>query len=182
VEEMATGQSENHRIGTIARVSAIACITPFLLLEISGIRLSTSPSLPIGLYRITTDEHAPLVEFCPAEPYASVAAARGYRSTGTCPDGASPLMKPIVATAGDHVRVSKQGLEVNGVLLPMTAPMPVDTQKRPIAAWPNGEYIVAPGWVWVASSYNARSFDSRYFGPIRTADIRCHLRPFVTLP
>jgi conjugative transfer signal peptidase TraF len=91
-------------------------------------------------------------------------------------------MKPVVATAGDHVRVSNRGLEVNGTLLPNTAPMAVDTQKRPMAAWWSGAYIVPPGWIWVASSYNARSFDSRYFGPVRTADIRCHLKPFVTLP
>jgi conjugative transfer signal peptidase TraF len=179
---MKTGRFENVRAGTVVKVTAIACIAPFLVLGISGIRISTSPSLPIGLYRITADEHAPLVEFCPAEPNASFAATRGYRSKGNCPDGASPLMKPVIAKAGDHVRVSKRGLEVNGVLLPNTAPMPVDTQKRPMPAWPSGDYVVAPGWIWVASSYNARSFDSRYFGPIRTSDIRCHLKPFVTLP
>src|SRR5215469_11900370 len=115
VNEMPTGRFENRRIGAIARVSAIASIMPLLFLGISGIRISTSPSLPIGLYRITSDEHTALVEFCPAEPYASFAAVRGYRSTGNCPDGASPLMKPVVAIAGDHVRVSRQGLEVNGV-------------------------------------------------------------------
>jgi conjugative transfer signal peptidase TraF len=183
---MATGPFDMpcrpRRIGTIATVSALACVAPFIVFGISGLRISTSPSLPIGLYRITSDEDAPLVEFCPVEPYASFAAARGYRSKGNCPDGASPLMKPVVATAGDRVRVSKGGLEVNGRLLPNTAPMAADTKKRPMTAWPIGNYTVAPGWVWLASSYNARSFDSRYFGPVRTTDIRCHLKPFLVSP
>jgi conjugative transfer signal peptidase TraF len=179
---MPIGRFEKRRIGAIAQMSAIACMVPFLFLGASGLRISTSPSLPFGLYRVTSNEHAPLVEFCPDEPYGSFAAARGYRSKGNCPDGASPLMKPVVATAGDHVRVSNSGLEVNGTVLLNTAPMAVDTQKRPMAAWPSGNYVVAPGWIWVASSYNARSFDSRYFGPVRTVDIRCHLKPFVTLP
>ena len=179
---MLTGPFKNRRIGTIAKVSTIACIVPFLLFGISGLRISTSPSVPIGLYRVTSDELAPLVEFCPVEPYASFAAARGYRPKGNCPDGSSPLMKPLVATAGDRVRVSEHGLEVNGNFVPNTAPMPLDTQKRPMAAWPSGNYVVAPGWIWVASSYNARSFDSRYFGPVRTADIRCHVKPFLIVP
>jgi conjugative transfer signal peptidase TraF len=181
---MLTGRFEKRRgkrrIGTIAKVGMIACIVPFVIFGISGLRISTSPSLPIGLYRITSDQTAPLVEFCPGEPYASFAAARGYRSVGSCPDGASPLMKPVVARTGDRVRVSRSGLEVNGALLPSTAPMPVDTQKRPMAAWPAGDYTVEPGWVWVASSYNARSFDSRYFGPISEAQIRDRLRPLLT--
>jgi conjugative transfer signal peptidase TraF len=186
VNVMETGRfemtSRPRRIGTIAKVSALACIAPFIVFGISGLRISTSPSLPIELYRITSDEYAPLVEFCPVEPYASFAAARGYRSKGTCPDGASPLMKPVVAKAGDRVRVSKSGLEVNGRLLPNSVPMAADTKKRPMTIWPVGDYTVAPGWVWVASSYNARSFDSRYFGPVRTTEIRCHLKSFLVLP
>ncbi len=154
----------------------------FLACNGIGLRVNTSPSLPVGLYRVTQDERAKLVEFCPQEPYASFAAERGYRSKGNCPDGASPLMKPVIAQTGDIVTVSNSGLAVNGTLLPNTAPMLADTHNRPIAAWRSGVYAVAAGSVWVASSYNARSFDSRYFGPIRNADIRCHLKPFVVLP
>jgi conjugative transfer signal peptidase TraF len=154
----------------------------FLVCGAFGLRVNTSPSLPIGLYRITPDERANLVEFCPAEPYASFAAARGYRSKGRCPDGASPLMKPAIAQTGDVVTVSETGLTVNGKLVPNTAPMRTDTHGRNMTPWPSGSYAVAAGSVWVASSYNIRSFDSRYFGPIRTADIRCHLKPLVVLP
>jgi hypothetical protein len=47
--------------------------------------------------------------------------------------------------------------------------------------WPYGEYRVTPGFVWVASSYNPWSFDSRYFGSLPVGIIRRRLKPFLTL-
>lgn len=145
-----------------------------------GLRVNASPSLPIGVYRITSDKSAKLVEFCPAEPFASLSASRGYRGKGTCPDGAEPLMKPIVAVAGDIVEVSADGVTVNGELLENSAPRPLDTKNRKLQHWLFGNYRVAPGTVWVISSFNARSFDSRYFGPVPIASVRSQLRPLIT--
>jgi len=135
----------------------------------------------VGLYVITTDEHANLVEFCPAEPFASLSIARGYRDPGACRDGAAPLLKPVVASAGDAVELSSRGISVNGVLLLNTAPLSKDSKGRPLGAWRFGRSFVAPGTVWVASSYHPRSFDSRYFGPITTTAIRHRLKPFLIL-
>lgn len=146
----------------------------------AGIRLNTSAPLPIGLYRTTSDKAARLIEFCPAEPAASLSVNRGYRRRGNCPDGAEPLLKPIVAVAGDTVKVSPQGVAVNGRLLPNSAARPFDTKHRPLPHWPFGEYRVPPGRLWVISSYNVRSFDSRYFGPVSASAIRAHLRPVLT--
>lgn len=152
----------------------------FWLMGTLGVKINASPSLPIGLYIRSSDPNVNLIEFCPSEPYASFAAARGYRSQGNCPDGASPLMKPVIARAGDVVGVSNRGISVNGRLIPNTAPKRADTQGRPITPWPFGTYVTANGAVWVASSYNRRSFDSRYFGPIPTNSIRTRLRPLLT--
>jgi conjugative transfer signal peptidase TraF len=144
-----------------------------------GIRWNASPSLPIGIY-IESSEHSALVEFCPAEPAGSFAAARGYREAGSCPDGATPLMKPVVARVGDTVEFTESGVAVNRRLLPNTAPRNADTHGRPLRHFPFGRYVVEHGTVWVASTYNPRSFDSRYFGPILESLIRAHLRPLVT--
>jgi conjugative transfer signal peptidase TraF len=149
-------------------------------LHFGDIRVNASASLPIGLYRITADQSAELVEFCPAEPFGSLSANRAYRGKGNCPDGAEPLMKPIVAIAGDTVTVSPAGVAVNEVLLHNSAPLELDTNHRPLRHWPFGKYRVVTGTVWVISSYNARSFDSRYFGPVATADIRWRLKPLIT--
>jgi conjugative transfer signal peptidase TraF len=109
-----------------------------------------------------------------------MSASRRYRRKGDCQDGAEPLMKPIVAVAGDTVEVSSLGVAVNDRPLPNSAARPFDTKNRPLQHWPFGAYRVAPGTAWVISSFNARSFDSRYFGPIPVSCIRSYLRPLLT--
>jgi len=169
---------------TLGRAVAHSVLTVGILYSGAGalgIRLNSSPSLPVGLYQVASGHDATLVEFCPAEPLASLANARGYRQAGTCPDGGSPLMKPVVARAGDSVQVSARGLSVNGKAVPNSAPLPKDTAGRPLTSWPVGTYRVQPGTVWVVSDYHPRSFDSRYFGPISEALIRNRLRPLFVL-
>lgn len=164
--------------------AAMAATTPLAALYTSfragGVRVNASSSLPIGLYTTTSDRRANLVEFCPPEPFATLSKHRGYRSTGNCPDAAEPLMKPVVAAEGDIVEVSARGVAVNGRLLPNSSPRAFDTQNRPLLHWPFGRYQVAAGTVWVVSSFNQRSFDSRYFGPIPISIIRGRLRPALT--
>jgi conjugative transfer signal peptidase TraF len=167
--------------GLLALLSAVLMVaTTAETFQLCGIRVNASASLPIGLYRITSDRSAKLVEFCPAEPFGSFSANRAYRGKGNCPDGAEPLMKPIVAAVGDMVTVSATGVAVNGAFLPNSAPLPFDTKHRPLSHWQYGEYRVAAGTVWVISTFNARSFDSRYLGPVATADIEAHLLPVLT--
>jgi conjugative transfer signal peptidase TraF len=146
-----------------------------------GIRLNTTMSEPVGLYLRTSDAAAPLVEFCPPEPFAQLSRDRGYRSPGTCPDGAAPLLKAVVARPGDAVELSTSGIAVNGRLLVNTAPRAVDSAGRKLTSWPFVRYVVQPGTVWVASVYHPRSFDSRYFGPIPMTAIRNHLEPLLVL-
>jgi type IV secretory pathway protease TraF len=69
---------------------------------------------------------------------------------------------------------------VNDDLLPNSAPRPFDINNRSLQHWPFGRYCVAPGTVWVISSFNARSFDSRYFGPISLRSVRARLIPLLT--
>jgi hypothetical protein len=38
-----------------------------------------------------------------------MAITRGYRAQGACPDGGTPLLKPVIATAGDMVDVLADG-------------------------------------------------------------------------
>ena len=106
-------------------LAAVVFVAPFFALGMARLRINATPSLPMGLYRETNDKRAALVEFCPQEPYGTFAAARGYRSVGNCPDGAGPLMKPVVASAGDLVELSGRGIAVNGVLLPNNTPAAV---------------------------------------------------------
>jgi conjugative transfer signal peptidase TraF len=179
---MTVGLSDRLRkIRHTVLVAIGVAIAVFQLSGVFGLRINTSPSLPMGLYITTADTDANLVEFCPVEPFATLSIARGYRDPGACRDGAAPLLKPIIARSGDVVEVSARGISVNGVLLPNTAPLATDTKDRHLEAWPFGRYVVNPGTIWVASSYHPRSFDSRYFGPLSTAAIRYRLKAFLTL-
>src|SRR5438876_8853395 len=144
----------------------------------TGLRFNDSPSMPTGLYvRTSSESRSSLVGFCPAEPIARLSAERGYRSRGNCPDGDEPLAKPIAARPGDIVELSAMGMAVNGRLLVNTAPLVTDAAGRPLPQWPFGRYVVAPGSVWVASSYSRRSLDSSYSGP----EMACQVREYVRL-
>ncbi len=163
-----------------AVAAAITIAITYIGLEASGIRVNASPSLPIGLYIITPNHKAALIEFCPGGPFGSLSVQRAYRGSGSCPDGGEPLMKPIVASAGDVVYVSAHGIFVNQLLVPNSGPLTVDTKQRSLWHWPTGRYRVAADEVWVISSFNGRSFDSRYMGPIEVTRIRQYLRPLLT--
>jgi conjugative transfer signal peptidase TraF len=183
----AVGRSEGARfrgyrdIGRIAVISAAALISAFGVAYGLGIRINVSASLPFGFYRIDGAGTSNLVEFCPPAPFGEFANSRGYRHAGTCPDGGSPLLKPVVAQAGDIVSTSAEGVHVNGRLLPNSAPRTKDTAGRVLVPWPFGTCVVQPGTLWVLSTYHPRSFDSRYFGPVPESAIRDRLRPLFTL-
>jgi conjugative transfer signal peptidase TraF len=165
----------------VLTIAAVALIGSFQICDLIGLRINASTSLPLGLYVTTNDSGADLAEFCPPEPFARLATEKGYRGAGSCPDGAAPLLKPVAARAGDLVELSNAGIFVNGRLLARTAPLNQDTHGRPLNPWSFGKYIVAPGTVWVASTFNARSFDSRYFGPIHIESVRDRVRPLLTV-
>src|SRR5262249_48781103 len=108
------------------------------VLGLSGIRINLTDSLPPGLYLITDDLNAALVEFCPQGIFSAISVRRGYRPGGICPDRKAPLIKPIIARPGDTVVVSDDGISVNGRQLPNTRPRDSDSGGRRLAAWPPG--------------------------------------------
>jgi conjugative transfer signal peptidase TraF len=158
--------------------------SPFFLGLIAGwvfgIRFNLTPSLARGFYIIGNSPSASLVEFCPQGTAASISLSRQYRTAGACADGGAPLLKPAVAFPGDQVQVSADGIRVNGQLLPNSTGRFRDHFQRPLDPWPYGIYKVEPGTMWVISSFNSYSFDSRYYGAIPQSSIRHHLRPLWT--
>lgn len=156
-------------------------ITPLVLLGagyLAGLRWARTPSLPEGIYRVTTKATDPLIEFCPTGETSRESVERGYRYPAlTCPDRHAPLMKPIVARPGDTVKTTPNGVEVNGHMLRNSKPFPYDGQHRPMHIWPFGSYVVQPHTFWVVSEYNKASYDSRYYGPVTTGDVVHYAHP-----
>ena len=100
VPAMQAGRSDPVRhlhyrdLGKVATVSAAVLGASLLAGCALGIRVNLSPSLPFGIYWVDAGAAADLVEFCPAEPFGSLANDKGYRHASVCADGGSPLVKP----------------------------------------------------------------------------------------
>jgi conjugative transfer signal peptidase TraF len=160
------------RFVLVAVAPAIAASSIVLLLGVFGIRLNiASNSLPPGLYLIVPAGKGSDLLICPTGVAEKVSIEREYRvKSFGCADGYAPLLKPIAARAGDTVTLSDAGVAVNGKLLQNSKQYPKDGIGRPMPLVPLGTYAVLPGTVWVISSYNRFSFDSRYFGPVNLDD------------
>jgi conjugative transfer signal peptidase TraF len=169
-----TGTPHYRRLGV---VFILLAIPTFALVGFykAGFRQNLTESQPPGIYRMTSNPADPLVSFCPTGAASEITTTRQYRAKAWgCPDGHAPMLKPIAARSGDTVLLSKAGISVNGTLLPNTRRYQQDNLHRPLFPLPDGTYIVKPGTLWVLSSYNQLSYDSRYFGPISTAQVIHH--------
>jgi conjugative transfer signal peptidase TraF len=151
-----------------------------------GVVFNYTHSAPFGLYREQFDSEAGIhdpatyVFFCPDRRWPSMRGEPNYRDPmRTCPDGLSPLIKPVVAWPGDLVSVSANGISVNGQMLKNSAPIERDSKGQQLHTFAAGEYRVGPKELWVVSSFSPRSFDSRYFGPIPLKSVHSWLRPLL---
>jgi len=173
----------SRRSAILISVFGVAFILLICVLGWAGFRLNVTNSLPVGIYRVIP---SPLhigsyVAFCLPESAGRLSVERDYRPRGKCPDGGAPFLKQVIAVPGDHVSFSSAGIAVNGTLLPKTAPFPQDRAGRPMQPWTFGDFEVAWGEVWVGSTYNRYSYDSRYFGPIRSKLILYSLKRVLTV-
>jgi conjugative transfer signal peptidase TraF len=145
----------------------------------AGIRLNTTPSIPLGVYQLTNE---PLVKgdyvlFCPPPaPVFTLAKARGYLGAGFCPGGYGHLIKRLVATQGDEVSIGTEGVRVNGQWLPLSEPLKRDGGDRPLPNYA-GLWVLNSAEVLVMSDSNPGSFDGRYFGPIPRSQLEGMIRP-----
>lgn len=165
--------------------SAVLCAVTAAALHI-GLRLNLTPSLPLGLYRTADGKIEPgaVVLACLPAPVAGLAAERGYTAGGrptdpdrVCPGGTQPIGKLVLAVAGDTVEVREAGLQVNGRRIPRTSRFPLDSHRRPVPRVPEGVHVVHAGDLWLVATIHQRSFDSRYYGPVPTANVLSVVRP-----
>jgi conjugative transfer signal peptidase TraF len=138
----------------------------------------------MGLYATLVKapvRRADLVVVCLQGTLAARGRTRGYLVAGSCPSGISPILKQVVATAGDEVELRGDGLAVNGEVIDRSERLVEDSRGRPLEAHPLGRRVVREGEIWVLGVYRKRSWDSRYFGPIPVSSIVGAARPVLTL-
>lgn len=154
-------------------VAILAAAAGFLTLVLAcggilGLRINTTPSEPVGLWRIVpispSSVRAGMTVFvCPPHNERMLEALRrGYLRRGLCPGGFGPLIKTIVAVAGQRIKVTDH-LTVNGTDLVGSRIVDKDGQGRSLV--PDTTGTVPPGSIYLYSAFPG-SWDSRYFGPI----------------
>jgi conjugative transfer signal peptidase TraF len=162
--------------------AGVALMLGIALAGVAGLRVNATASMPRGIWRVEAPgpqvERGEIVSVCLPESAAiREAARRGYIPVGACPGGYEPLVKPVAAIAGDLVSVTAHGIAVNGEPVADTAQLDEDSDGRPLRPIPAGVYSVPAGAVWLLSGHDPRSFDSRYFGAVPTANIQGIARP-----
>jgi conjugative transfer signal peptidase TraF len=121
---------------------------------------NASPSSPRGFYLLVGPHRLAPGVYVAARPpahAAAMAATRGYLPAHL------PLIKTVAAVAGDHVCVRGWRVLVNGRL--MAVQLDRDGASRGLPRW-RGCRPLGSGELLLLGLGDARSFDSRYFGPI----------------
>ena len=93
---------------------------------------------------------------------ATLASQRGYLPTRI------PLLKRVGAVAPQEVCIAGGIVSIDGV--PSAAVLPADRLGRPLPSWQQCRRL-RPGELFLLSSTNPVSFDSRYFGPVSAAAV-----------
>jgi conjugative transfer signal peptidase TraF len=134
-------------------------------------RLTYNPSdsVAVGWYRVDPREpgaSAPQVGSFVLVPLpaaaAALAARRGYLPRGV------PLLKPVAAVAPERVCVTGGRVHIDGV--PVATVLRTDGRERPLPSWQSCRRL-RPGELFLLSTTNSASFDSRYFGPVSASAV-----------
>src|SRR5947207_13204958 len=93
-----------------------------------GLHVNLSLSAPRGLYHAVTGTptRGAWVAACVSPEAAALGRARGYLWPGPCVGGVQPVIKPVVAVAGDVVALGPEAVIVNGQRLPGSSSADVD--------------------------------------------------------
>lgn len=128
-----------------------------------------SESVAVGWYRIEPVSSSPkslsvgsiVLTRLPADA-ATLAAQRGYLPRRI------PLLKRVGAVAPQHVCVVNDKVRIDGMTV--STVLHADKLGRPLHAWPDCRRLKS-GELFLLSTTNPASFDSRYFGPVRASAV-----------
>jgi len=170
-------------------VLAGIAIVLLLLAASSTLKLNLTESMPIGLYllhRTTMIHVGDIVIACPPLAAQRVGMANGYltRAYGITPGsrcvaGSAPVLKYVIALAGDELVINQSGLALNGQLFDTRLRARIDSHGRRLAALIHGRYRLGKYDIWLYSPA-PRGWDSRYFGPIKRSDVLGIAKPIWT--
>lgn len=139
---------------------------------IGGLRINTTASEPLGVWRIVPLTRpvvrGDIVFVCPPDDATMhEALRRGYLRRGLCQGGFGPLIKTVIAVPGQQIDITDR-VSVEGVPVRNSGIAQRDGKGRPLHRASPGR--VPAGSVFLQSEF-VGSWDSRYFGPIPVTGI-----------
>lgn len=148
-----------------------------LFFSYAGMWINLTSSMPPGIYLEKKGEihRNDYVISCLPSNAAKLGQERRYVGYGNCHLHTAPVGKKMVARAGDHAQIDKDGIRVNGKLLRNTEPSLFDAQKRNLKHFELKRKLEDNEVLLAVEKKN--SFDARYFGPSSVADIRSTVEP-----
>lgn len=171
------------RLNAVAIIAAaIVSLTSITsVFALGGFRINLTRSYPLGLWRIEPLNRdvtiGDRVFIClPLGAAATLALERNYLPRGLCPSRSGPLIKTVVAVAGQQVAIDDEVI-IDGKLLPSSRILHADAEGRSMPAFCGGK--VGAGAVFLHSDFEG-SYDSRYFGPIPTSGVLGLAREIIT--
>jgi len=151
--------------------------------RISGIYINTTPSLPVGFYKVIDEPIASgaYVAFCPPQNAVfDMARDRSYINRGDCPGGYGLLLKRVFAQSGDRVLIDQAGIFVNDEHLPNSAQLKIDAEGYALPQYHLDQRVLDDFEYLLLSDVNPQSFDARYFGLIAHDQIQQVVHPVFT--
>ena len=147
---------------------------PFLFDIPIGLAYNSTPSMPVGWYLLFTPQNIKIgdtvLACAPLNKYSILGIKRGYIGlvkNGDCSGGTKYLVKKVAALPYEAVTLKSYGITVAGKF---TAYRVISNSPPPaeqhIKHYPYGRYEI--NGYWLISTYNKLSYDSRYFGPVKT--------------
>lgn len=155
-------------------IGLAALLMPLAVPHRAQIVYNPSDSVAPGWYRIGPADALRVGSIVLARlpaPVAALAAQRDYLPAGV------PLLKRIGAMAPQQVCLDGTSVRIDDVVV--AAVVRADGHGRPLSAWSQCRRLVR-GELFLLSSTNLASFDSRYFGPIRASEVIGSAQPLWT--
>jgi len=134
---------------------------------------NASASAPIGLYRVVsgTPKRGDLALVRAPNSAAKLAAERGYLPRNV------PLVKRVAALSGNEVCAFHEAIFVEGKIAALRRK--TDRAGRPLPWW-NECRELGTDELFLLTNDRSDSFDSRYFGPVSSANLIGRLVPLWT--
>jgi len=161
--------------------AGVLCLALTLSGWLGGYRVNTTPSYPLGLWRIDMPDRPVQVGdrifICPPDtPMFRQALRRGYLRFGLCKGGFGPMIKTVLATGGQTFCV-RDRVRIDGRQVDHSVVARVDGAGRQLTAYGGG--IVPEQDLFLYSAFKG-SYDSRYFGPISRTGVLGFAREVLT--